>query len=355
MANAVADRLWRPSAPDRIEADLAALWREIAREGLVSRAVMSNLVVYCRCPADRDIDLAAPPAGIPVEGVARHHPARVILLHHDPEAPDAQLRLEAHVGVLIFGPAGARYGVEQIVLRSTCSEAALPSIVRPLMLGDVPTAVWWTEDFTGTRPLTPLVTMGRQLVYDSRRWRDVPLAVAALMPLVTDRFGPDLADVNWRRLTPVREALIHAIGSGGTAKRPTWSAVRIRHRAGEAALAWLLAGWLERAWGPPSGGPIRLKPDPTDVGRVLSDPPITVDEDPLLHDDLLIASFGDDLELRLGAHHVTTDDPLGPAPFTMPVPHEEVAQAIAAELRVLTHDRPFHDTLGALARRFGAA
>ena len=131
MANAVADRVWRPSAPDRIEADLTALWREIARDGPVSRAVMSNLVVYCRCPADRDIDLASPPAGIPVEGVASHHPARVILLHHDPEAPDAQLPLAAHVGVLIFGPPGARYGVEQIVIRSACSEAALPSIVRP--------------------------------------------------------------------------------------------------------------------------------------------------------------------------------------------------------------------------------
>ena len=173
MANAVADRVWRPSAPDRIDADLTALWREIARDGPVSRAVMSNLVVYCRCPADRDIDLASPPAGIPVEGVASHHPARVILLHHDPDAPDAQRPLAAHVGVLIFGPPGARYGVEQIVIRSACSEAALPSIVRRLMLGDVPTTVWWTEDFSGTRPLTSLVTMGRQLVYDSRRWRDV--------------------------------------------------------------------------------------------------------------------------------------------------------------------------------------
>src|SRR5687767_15395545 len=105
MANAVADRVCRPSAPGRIEADLAAVWREIARDGPVSRAVMSNLVVYCRCPADRDVDLASPPAGIPVEGVAHHHPARVILIHHDPDAPDGQLALTAHVGVVLFGAA----------------------------------------------------------------------------------------------------------------------------------------------------------------------------------------------------------------------------------------------------------
>jgi hypothetical protein len=340
MANAVADRVWRPSAPDRIEADLAALWREIARHGPVSRAVMSNLVVYSRCPADRDVDPASPPEGIPVDGVASHHPARVILLHHDPEASDAQRPLAASVGVLMLGPPGARYGVEQIGIRSACGEAGLPSIVRRLMLGDVPTSVWWTEDFAGTRPLRPLVTMGRQLIYDSRRWRDVRLAVRALTPLLDDRFRPDLADVNWRRLRPIRQALVDAIGPGDPAKRPTGSSVRIRHRAGEAALAWLLAGWLEKAW-----GPIRLKPDPT----------IAVEEDPHLRDDTLVASFGDDLRLRLDAHQVAISGVPGCTPFSVSVPHEEEAQAIAAELRALTHDAAFHGTLGALARRFGAA
>src|SRR5687767_5759732 len=85
MANAVAGRVSRASAPDRIEAELAAVWRDVAREGPVSRAVMSNLVVYCRCPADREVDLASPLARIPVESVARDHPSRVILLHHDPD------------------------------------------------------------------------------------------------------------------------------------------------------------------------------------------------------------------------------------------------------------------------------
>ena len=355
MANAVADRVWRPSAPDRIDEDLTALWREIARDGPVSRAVMSNLVVYCRCPADQDLDLASPPAGIPVEGVASHHPARVILLHHDPDTTGAQRPLAARVGVLILGPPGARYGVEQIVIRSACSEAALPSIVRRLMLGDVPTAVWWTEDFSGTRPLTPLVTMGRQLIYDSRRWSDVRLAVRALTPLLDDHVKPawpipasaarpDLADVNWRRLTPLRRALVHAIGSGDDAKHPVQGSVRIRHRPGESALAWLLAGWLEKAWGPPAAGPIRLMPDPT----------IRVEEDPHLHDDMLIVSLGD-LRLGLDDHRVSVEENALGRTFAISVPHEDEAQAIAAELRVLTHDAVFHDTLVALARRFDAA
>ena len=268
----------------------------------MSRAIMSNLVVFCRAAAGDEVDLASPPEGVPIDDVARNHPARVILLHHDPDASEENAPLAAHVGVLTFGPPDARYGVEQIVIRSACSEAALPSIVRRLMLGDVPTSVWWTEDLSGTRPLAPLVTMGRQLLYDSRRWRDVRRAVLALAPLLTDPFGPDLADVNWRRLLPVRQALVHAVGSSDTANRQSLTSVHIRHRRGEAALAWLLAGWLQSAG---STGP---GPYPTDVGRVPLDPPITVDEDSDLDDDVLTASFDDGLHLRLGSHQVSIDD-----------------------------------------------
>ena len=82
--------------------------------------------------------------------------------------------------------------------------------------------------------------------------------------------------------------------------------------------------------------------------------PITVEEDPHLHDDVLIVSLGDDLRLVLDDHRVSVEDVLGRT-FAVSVPHEDEAQAIAAELRVLTHDAVFHDTLVALARRFGAA
>jgi hypothetical protein len=373
MATTLANRAWRPSAAENVDDDLAALWRELARQGPVSRAVMSNLVIFCRAAAADDVDLASPPEGVPIDDVARNHPARVILLYHDPSAPEdnstRETALAALVGVLTFGPLNARYGVEQIVLRTACSEAALPSIVRRLMLGDVPTSVWWTEDLSWTHPLAPLVTMGRQLLYDSRRWRDVPAAVRALAPLLADRFGPDLADVNWRRLLPVRRALVHAVGSADASARQRLTSVHIHHRPGEAALAWLLAGWLQSVWEPPSGAPIQADPQSrlklqdaastgsglhqTEAGRGLLDPPITVDEDSNLDEDVLTVSFADGLHMRLGSHRVTIDDSLGPAPFTVAVPSETDAEAVAAELCVLSHDVALHNALAALAARFG--
>ena len=350
MATTVSNRAWRASAAGSVEADLAAVWREIARDAPVSRAIMSNLVVFCRRAADNDVDLALPPEGVPIDDVARSHPARIILLYHDPDVPGGAAAADAlgaaiaaHVGVLAFGLSDARYGVERIVIRSSCGEAALPSLVRQLILGDVPTSVWWTEDLSGTRPLAALVTMGRQLLYDSRRWRDVRLGILALAPLLADPLGPDLADLNWRRLLPVRQALVHAVGSSGTSTRQTLGSVLIHHRPGEAALAWLLAGWLQHVWGV------------AEVGRVPLDPPITVEEDPDLGDDVLTASFEDGLHLRLDTHQVSVDDPLGPAPFAVAVPRETEGEAVAAELCVLTHDMSLHQALRALVDRLGKA
>src|SRR4051812_46286961 len=46
------NRVWRASTAETIDEDLATLWREVAREAPVSRAVMSNLVVFRARAAD---------------------------------------------------------------------------------------------------------------------------------------------------------------------------------------------------------------------------------------------------------------------------------------------------------------
>jgi glucose-6-phosphate dehydrogenase assembly protein OpcA len=204
--------------------------------------------------------------------------------------------------------------------------------------------------------------MGRQLLYDSRCWRDVRGALLVLAPLLADPFGPDLADVNWRRLQPVRQALAHALESSGTTRRQSVMSVQIRHRSGEAALAWLLAGWLQSVWDAGLARRIRLKPDPTITPdlTITPDPTITdstiaVEEDARLTDVVLMVSFDDGLQLQLENHQVRVDDALGPAPFVMTVPGETAAEAVAAELRVLTHDVSLHGALGALVARFARA
>lgn len=336
MAAALTDQTWRPSSLDRIESDLMTIWTALAREAPVARAALSNLVVFCRTTAGATVDLESPPAGIPLEQVAGRHPARVIVLHHDPDSTARRTTApDARVGVTTFGPPDARFGVEQIVVRSSCGDAALPSIVRPLLRGDIPTSVWWTEDFSTAAPLAPLVAMGRQLLYDSRRWRDVRAAVRAITPLLSDKFKPDLADVNWRRLAPLRQALVHAVHSSGGEHRAAPETIRITHHPAEGALAWLLAGWLGQI----------LRTPVSDITLEAAQPA----------GDLLMLSFSEGLELRLSSRSVTVTDALGPAPFALAVPQEGEADAVAAELRVLTQDASFHGALTALAERLARA
>src|SRR6266850_913119 len=202
MARTVAAHAWRASTPEAIELDLAALWRQIGHgEAAIARAVMSNLVVFRKHMDVPDAELTRVTANLPLDEVAARHPSRLIVLEHsyDQAAPGAPFA--AGVGIVTFGPPQARYGVEQIVVRSACAEQSLPSIVRRLVRGDVPTSVWWTDDLSDRPPLDGIVAMARQFVYDSRRWRDVRRGVLALATL---HRRLDLADVNWRRLTPLR-------------------------------------------------------------------------------------------------------------------------------------------------------
>ena len=212
---------------------------------------MSNLIVFRDRIAPLDADVETVMADLPIDEVVARHPSRLILLEHEPgsKAPDAPFA--AGVGIATFGPESARYGVEQIVVRSACADASLPSIVRRLARGDLPTTVWWTEDLSQVPPLESLVIIGRQFVYDSRHWHDIGAALRVLQPLV-ERRRIDLADVNWRRLAPMRRALHHAgterdkpiAVRPGSGQAAAGARVHIAHHPDEAALAWLLAGAL---------------------------------------------------------------------------------------------------------------
>jgi glucose-6-phosphate dehydrogenase assembly protein OpcA len=335
MASTVIDRKWRSTTADAIEAGLAELWREIGRQAPVARAVMSNLIVFRERSSLASDRLEALIEGLPLEEVVARHPSRIVLIAHERRRIACQ-PVATSVGVVTFGPPQARYGVEQIAVLASCSDASLPSILRRVLRGDVPTSVWWTEDLSQVSPVASLVTMGRQLVYDSAAWRDLRRGILALAPIVRDRRS-DCADVNWRRLVPVRQALVHAAESMKEVDL-RHAAVRISHRPGDAALAWLLAGWLAA----------RLQwPDSA---------PLSVEESRQSHDVLTLKCGTDngDLTLTLTRQHALVRRRGHPS-FTVAAPRESTADAIAAELRSLASDVCLHDALAALIRRFSAA
>jgi glucose-6-phosphate dehydrogenase assembly protein OpcA len=344
MAPAVSRREWRESTPEAIEADLAALWREVAHDGKIARAVMTNLVVFRLrgraaegrpegAPRDSRTD-AASETGEPLDAVLARHPSRALIIEHVPGNSSGGGPVGAGVGVLICGPPAARYGVEAVLVQSPCAEASLPSVVRRFVRGDLPTSIWWTEDLSTVPPLTPLLRMGRQLIYDSRRWRQLDAGIRIVANLAADRLV-DLADLNWRRLAPLREVLVHAARFADT-RTINADLVRIEHHPAEEPLAWLLAGWLaaKLEW------PASALPTVRAVDRTNEILTVTVGtETPPL------------LEACLNAHRSCVTVP-GRPPMVLPTIRESEADAVAAELRILACETELHDTIATLATRF---
>jgi len=337
MAGAVGERVFRQSSAETIDADLAALWRELGQGDIpIARAVMSNLIVFRNRVAPPDADVATVMADLPLDEVIARHPCRSIVIEYEAGGQPPGVPFAAGVGIATFGPESARYGVEQVIVRSGCAEVALPSIVRRLTRGDLPTSVWWTEDLSAVPPLESLVTMGRQLVYDSRDWRDVRGALRVLEPLVR-RHRIDLADVNWRRLAPLRRAFEQA-GPGGTPLIVRGARVRIAHAASEAALAWLLAGALMAS----ARGALKEPPDveESDVGDAV----IVVTIEQASHH----------ATVTLSASGATVAGAAAGSPLVVSMPIETAADAVAAELRLLSQEAELHAALAALVQLFAA-
>jgi glucose-6-phosphate dehydrogenase assembly protein OpcA len=143
--------------------------------------------------------------------------------------------------------------------------------------------------------------------------------------------APNLADVNWQRLAAVRQALLHAARSSPGLDRRRLRGVSIRHRPGDSALAWLLAGWLEASF----------------AGSI--DSAVLVEE-AAREPDVLIVSVGS-LTVTLTAHAAVADPGPDAAPFVVAVAGRNEAEGVAAELRSLEPDVSLRDSLETLTRR----
>lgn len=261
----VTDFPWRASTADSLDADLAALWRDAAQQGPVSRALMCNLVVLTRHAA---LGTAAPSTqdGL-VRRVAQRHPARTIIIeHHDdrtsltgPESVSvAVLEVDgtskgtrSRPGAAARSSIRPRYGIEFIAVRAVCASRSIPSLVRRLLRGGVPTTIWCLDDLC-RGPLSPVSRMGRQLIYDSAVFRDVPAGFHRLQHLLSQPHPPDLADLNWARLAPLRAAMIEVARLHRVPASIAPEAVRIQHRPDQGAKGALLGGWLvhQLGWTP---------------------------------------------------------------------------------------------------------
>lgn len=238
----------RPVDVDAIERELGVMWSEPPAgtsdsEEPVTRACMSNLIVL------------APDAGESmrlteeIEPIVQQHPSRVLLLVGEEDGPED---IAAHVSAVCHLGEGGRQVCSEHVSITARGEAArrrLPSAARPLILGDLPTALWWVgpeAPAVAGDLFLELAEMSHQVIFDSLAWHDPGrgLAATAIWAAGTEATA-GISDLAWTRLAPwrslVAQALAPAVAPGAL---DSLHRVEIEHGTRMAPQAWLLLGWL---------------------------------------------------------------------------------------------------------------
>ena len=161
---------------DRIEAELAALWRHAAeaRPGqilnAVTRACLWNLVVRVQGEARFTT------AKRVIDELSLRIPARTIILRLEPDAPE-ELRAWVEANWRRREGGGPASGSDEVTLLAAGKAVErVPSLVRALLLSDAPTAMFWTASPAPPFPNYAAGTWGppeadRLIEGDGRIWR----------------------------------------------------------------------------------------------------------------------------------------------------------------------------------------
>jgi glucose-6-phosphate dehydrogenase assembly protein OpcA len=234
-----------------VEAELSRQLNQFKEAGTapVQRAHMANLILFC----DRNETACQLTTTVP--DIVTIHPARILVLVAEPASDAGDVRAEVSVWCQPHR-GGPKVCSEQITLRAKGAAVdRLPFAVRGLLIGDLPTNIWWLA--AQPPPLAghllyALAEQAEQVVYDSIGWKEPARGVAATASWL-ERFerGPGqglwrvASDLNWRRLKYWRRLAAQALDpmtAPGALESIT--EVLVEHGPHAVVQAWLFASWL---------------------------------------------------------------------------------------------------------------
>ncbi|MSP59903.1 MAG: hypothetical protein EXR72_06105 [Myxococcales bacterium] len=230
-----------------LEKELSALWRQ-AGEGVagkeraaVTRACLWNLVVHASDGATFDRAKAM------IDAIASRVPARVLVLKADRTAPSTPIEAWIEANWQRVGGGASQIGSDEVTLCGGGESVDdLASVVRALLVPDVPTAALWlgaTPD--GTRPLDrELLGAADRVVVGGEREEDLR-RLGRLWGEEPRRYAGDLIGLSWLCASAWRQ-LLASLFDPPTPAPEAFAALRAEivcapeHRG--AALLYL--GWL---------------------------------------------------------------------------------------------------------------
>ena len=246
-----------PVALEDVERELARQMKLHQGEDLnvpVHQARMSNLVIFCNNKGQAaEIDAQIP-------DIASLHPARVLLLVGEPGPETAEVSASVIVRAQRVG-SHQQCGSEQVTLHAAGAAVdRLPFAVRALVIGDLPTNLWWAANVPPPLAgalLRELAEYAQQIVYDSLGWLEPARGVAAtatwLQEIERGWIGSRwrvASDLNWRRLKYWRRLVSQALDpASAPGAEESITELLIEHGPHAVVQAWELASWMAHRLG----------------------------------------------------------------------------------------------------------
>jgi glucose-6-phosphate dehydrogenase assembly protein OpcA len=238
-----------------IEPALDRLWSALLTEDEaghgVTRACMSNFIIACQTEEQaRDVTERIPK-------LVERHPSRVFLLTAcAPQVNSIEAEVSAHFR---RADGSKQLCAEHVAIHFDPAVAGrLGSVLRPLLVGDLPTTLWWASN--QPPPLSEglfdnLAELADQVIYDSIGWPNPTEGVRAMTHWVLGEERP-VFNLAWRYLKPWRRILAQVLDPAvapGALKNI--DSVQIEHGPHALPMAWLLIGWLASRlqWQPQKG------------------------------------------------------------------------------------------------------
>lgn len=194
-----------PADAGRVEHELRQLWRNEAEksgEGPVLCSRTLNLIVYCRNFADVERATAF------LDPIITQHPCRAIVV--SPAPPDAEEEIRAEVSAsCLTSHVGNRYIGRELVSLSAKASAhrRVASVVRGLVLPDLPVFLWWRDArLLGSPLFQQLSELAERIIVDSAGLEDLQADWPQVHALV-QRPNTAVSDLAWSRLTSWRQLI----------------------------------------------------------------------------------------------------------------------------------------------------
>ena len=216
-------------------------------EAPVQLTRMANLVIFTTSPGRAALIEAQLPEIVAV------HPARVLLLTGELGPNDKPLETAVRVRPIQVGRRQAF--CEQVNLSAGGpSVDRLPFAVRALLIGDLPTNLWWAASMPPPLAgalLFDLAEQAEQIMYDSLGWPDPARGVAATAGWLEQVERPAsggwrvASDLNWRWLKYWRRLAAQALDpASAPGAAETVTELYAEHGPHGVVQAWELVSWL---------------------------------------------------------------------------------------------------------------